>query len=70
MITRSLKAGDILITTPIEYATDGQQLTLAVDGKAPPAPKGQRPGKGRGKNGPMKGKKGKGSGSKKGTPAA
>jgi RND family efflux transporter MFP subunit len=70
MITRSLKAGDILITTPIEYATDGQQLTIAVDGKAPPAPKGQRPGKGGGKNGPMKGKKGKGSGSKKGKPAA
>ena len=70
MITRSLKAGDILITTPIEYATDGQQLTIAIDGKAPPAPKGQRPGKGDGKKGPTSGKRGKDSGNKKGKPAA
>tara|TARA_Y100000589_G_scaffold311277_1_gene330501 strand:- start:3761 stop:5281 length:1521 start_codon:yes stop_codon:yes gene_type:complete len=34
-----LKAGDILITTPVEYATDGQQLKIAIDGNPPFEPK-------------------------------
>ena len=57
MITRlnkPLKAGDILITTPVEYATDGQQLRIAIDGKPPPEPKKRPQGKGEG-NKPDKG---------------
>ena len=55
-----LKAGDILITTPVEYATDGQQLRVAIDGKPPPEPQKRSQGKG-GANKPDKGNgKGKG----------
>ena len=55
-----LKAGDILITTPVEYATDGQQLRVATDGKPPPEPRKRSQGKG-GAYKPDKGnRKGKG----------
>ena len=61
-LNKPLKAGDILITTPVEYATDGQQLRIAIDGKPPPEPKKRPQGKG-GANKPGKGnRKGKGLG--------
>ena len=64
VITRSLEPGDVLITTPIEYATDGQELLIHVKGEAAPAPPKRPP---FGKGGPGKGK-GKGPGKKKGQP--
>ncbi len=60
IITRSLKPGDVLITTPIEYATKGQELSIHIAGEAPSAPKGPPSGK----------VKGKGPGKKKGKPKA
>ena len=70
IITRSLEPGDVLITTPIEYATKGDELIVHIDGEA--TPKSPPFGKGS-KGGPMKVKnksKGKGSGKKKSKPKA
>ncbi len=64
MITQSLETGDVLITTPIDYATNGQELLIHVKGEAAPAPPKRPP---FGKGGPGKGK-GKGPGRKKGQP--
>ena len=36
IITESLKKDDILITTPIDYATNGQELDVDVQGEPPP----------------------------------
>ena len=69
MITRSLEPGDVLITTPIEYATKGKKQELIVHIAGEATPKSPPFGKG----GPMKGKgksKGKGSGKKKSKPKA
>ena len=44
ILTRSLKPGDVLITSPIDYATNGQTLRVQVAGEAPPPEK-----KGKGK---------------------
>ncbi len=70
MVTRSLEPGDVLITTPIEYANKGDELIVHIAGEA--TPKSLPFGKS-GKGGPMKGNdkfKGKGSGKKKSKPKA
>jgi multidrug resistance efflux pump len=36
IITQSLKKGDVLITTPIDYATNGQELDVNAQGEPPP----------------------------------
>jgi hypothetical protein len=36
IITESLKKDDVLITTPIDYATNGQELDVDVQGEPPP----------------------------------
>jgi multidrug efflux pump subunit AcrA (membrane-fusion protein) len=64
MITQSLETGDVLITTPIDYATNGQELLIHVKGEAAPAPPKRPP---FGKGGPGKGN-GKGPRKKKGQP--
>ena len=64
MITQSLEPNDVLITTPIDYATNGQELLIHVKGEAAPTPPKRPP---FGKGGPGKGK-GKGPGKKKRQP--
>jgi multidrug efflux system membrane fusion protein len=51
MITRSLKSGDVIITTPIDYATNGQSLQVRVDGEAAPPPFNGKPKSKKGKQG-------------------
>ena len=49
IVTRSLQPGDVLITTPVEYATNGQELIVTVEGEAPPKPPRKKDfGKGKG----------------------
>ena len=43
VVTRSLKPGDVIITTPIDYATNGQSLQVRVDGEAAPPPFNGKP---------------------------
>ena len=38
IVTRSLKPGDVLIITPVDYATNGQELRVHIAGEAPPKP--------------------------------
>jgi len=38
VVTRSLQAGDVIITTPIDYATNEQLLQVRIEGEAPPTP--------------------------------
>ena len=38
VVTRSLKPGDVLIVTPVDYATNGQELRVHVAGEAAPKP--------------------------------
>ncbi len=40
--TVKLKSGDIIITTPIDYATNGQSLQVRVDGESAPLPFNRR----------------------------
>ena len=51
-----LKKGDILVTTPIEYATNGQELLIHVKGESAPTPTGPLKDKGKGKGRFRKGK--------------
>ena len=44
IVTRSLKAGDVVITSPVPYATNGQELRVHVAGEAPPPKKQKRNG--------------------------
>ena len=44
IVTADLKTGDKVITTPVDYATNGQQLREAGD-----PPPGPPPGSGKGK---------------------
>ena len=49
IVTRSLKPGDVLIITPVEYATNGQELIVTVAGETPPKPPRKKDfGKGKG----------------------
>ncbi|MDE2679742.1 MAG: hypothetical protein OSB29_00085 [Verrucomicrobiota bacterium] len=43
MVTRSLQPGDVIITTPIDYATNGQALQVRVEGEAAPPPFNGKP---------------------------
>ena len=47
ILTRSLQSGDVLITSPIDYATNGQTLRVQVAGEAPPPAKNNKKGKGK-----------------------
>lgn len=38
VVTNSLKEGDVLIISPVPYATNGQELRVHVAGEAPPQP--------------------------------
>ena len=40
-------SGDVLITSPIDYATNGQTLRVQVAGEAPPPAKNNKKGKGK-----------------------
>ena len=51
IVTRSLKPNDIIITTPIDYATNGQSLQVRVDGEAAPPPFNGKPKSKKGKQG-------------------
>ena len=51
VVTRSLKPGDVIITTPIDYATNGQSLQVRVDGEAAPPPFNGKPKSKKGKQG-------------------
>ena len=51
-----LKKGDILVTTPIDYATNGQELLIHVKGESAPTPTGPLKDKGKGKGRFRKGK--------------
>ena len=49
IVTRSLKPGDVLIITPVDYATNGQELRVHIAGEAPPKPPRKKDfGKGKG----------------------
>ena len=48
IVTADLKTGDKVITTPVDYATNGQQLRESGDPLPGPPPNGK--GKGKGKN--------------------
>ena len=43
VITRSLQPGDVLITTPIDYATNDQALQVRIEGEASPGPLNGKP---------------------------
>ena len=51
VVTRSLKPGDVIITTPIDYATNGQSLQVRVVGEAVPPPFNGKPKSKKGKQG-------------------
>jgi len=51
IVTRSLKSGDVIITTPIDYATNGQSLQVRVVGEAVPPPFNGKPQSKKGKQG-------------------
>jgi len=57
VVTRSLQPGDVLITTPIDYATNDQALQVRIEGEASPGPLNGKPKGNKDKRG--KGGKGK-----------
>ena len=63
MVTRSLQPDEVLITDPIDYATNGQELLVHVKGESAPTPTGPLKDKGKGKG---RFRKGKGKGKPKG----
>ena len=49
--TVKLKSGDVIITTPIDYATNGQSLQVRIVGEAVPPPFNGKPKSKKGKQG-------------------